>query len=289
MGKKTTLNKIHFFLIGAVSLLLISSIPLFIPPGLTDPEPIGRYLNGAFPALPPSSDPYAVAFDNLTFDSPLTFTLVPNQDRIVIGQRDGKIFWFDDDQNTTVKNPLLDLSSEVGVVWDGGFLGLSIHPQFGTPGKNYFYIYYTTKSTDTTLESPLGFSCGLERFHGNYLHLERFEVDPVALSFVTGSRVTMIKMQMYNTTHRGGGLDFGDDGFLYLSTGDQAAYINAQRISDNLDGGVLRLDVDKDPSKSHAPIRKMPDDAGEADEFSGVEYWICLLYTSDAADDSVYV
>ena len=79
---------------------------------------------------------------------------------------------------------------------------------------------------------------------------------------------------MLNTTHRGGGIEFGNDGYLYLSTGDQAAYINAQNISDNLDGGVLRLDVDQDNSKSHAPIRRMGINAGDSDEFSGIGYGI---------------
>jgi uncharacterized repeat protein (TIGR03806 family) len=43
---------------------------------------------------------------------------------------------------------------------------------------------------------------------------------------------------------------------------------------DNLDGGVLRIDVDMDPTKSHAPTRTMPADEGEADEVTGQLYWI---------------
>ncbi len=74
--------------------------------------------------------------------------------------------------------------------------------------------------------------------------------------------------------HYGGGLDFGDDGFLYLTTGDMASWRRAQDITDNLDGGVLRLDVDKDPAKSHVPVRTKPAHTGEADEITGLEYWI---------------
>ena len=131
-------------LIVVVLSLIISagSLPLLFEPGLTSPEPIGRYLDGAFPAVPPSEDPYEVAFSNLTFDSPLNFNMVPGQNRIVIGQRDGKIFWFANNQSTSSKNLLLDLSNEVGVVWDGGFLGLAIHPEFGSLGNNFFYVYY---------------------------------------------------------------------------------------------------------------------------------------------------
>ncbi|UWX56071.1 PQQ-dependent sugar dehydrogenase [Maribacter litopenaei] len=227
-------------------------------------------------------DPYEVAFPNLTFDSPITFSPVPNQAKIVVGQLDGKVFSIGAANNTTVKQQIIDLSAEVGdrnegQVWDGGFLGLAIHPEFGTtPGKNYFFIYYTTASDNPTLGGPQGFSCNVETFSGNYLILERFEVDPITMNFVANSRVTMINRRMYNTTHRGGGMEFGDDGFLYLSTGDQAAYVNAQELDENLDGGVLRLDVDMiGGGTSHAPIRTLSDPgAGDADEFSGIEYFI---------------
>ncbi|WP_321826982.1 PQQ-dependent sugar dehydrogenase [Maribacter dokdonensis] len=262
--------------------------PIYFGPGLSDPEPIGKFLNGTFSGITSDKKPYVTAYQNLTFNSPINFTTVPSQSRIIVGQRDGKVYWFDDDENTIDKNLLLDLSDEVGVVWDGGFLGLSIHPSFGASGSNYFYIYYTTKSSDTTLNSPLGFSCGLERFHGNYLHLERFEVDPLNMSFISDSRLTMVKMRMYNTTHRGGGMEFGDDGYLYLSTGDQAAYKNAQDISNNLDGGVLRLDVDENIFKSHAPIRKLGIDAGENDEFSGVGYMIPNSNPFNNSDGTVF-
>ena len=86
----------------------------------------------------------------------------------------------------------------------------------------------------------------------------------------------MIKMRLYNSTHRGGGLLFGQDGFLYLTTGEQAQHSTAQSLDTNLDGGVLRLDVNKDASKSHAPVYKLPQDPRDTndDEISGVEYWI---------------
>lgn len=267
--------KTPFILIGILSLLLVGAVPFFIGPGLTDPEPVGRYLNGVFPAIPPSEPPYGIAFPNLRFDSPLTFTTVPDQNKIVLGQRDGKIYWFDNDPNTVNKNVLTDLSNEVGVVWDGGFLGLAIHPDFGTAGSNYFYVFYTTEDSSSNdypdFHTTVG--CDLEEYWGNFLILERFEVNPVTLTLVNGSRNTMLKLRMYGTTHRGGGLQFGNDGFLYLTTGDQTARVKSQDIVYNLDGGVLRLDVDQDPSKSHEPIRKIQD-FGFPEESSGEGYYI---------------
>lgn len=275
-------NYFYFSGIIAFAAVLTGFGPMFFGPGLTNPEPFDLTTDTAFSPTGTATDPYEVAYPNLRFDSPITFSPVPNQAKIVVGQLDGKVFWIGADNNTAVKQEIIDLSAEVGdrnegFVWDGGFLGLAIHPDFGTPGKNFFFIYYTTASAGSNnLGTAQGFSCNVENFSGNYLKLERFEVDPISMNFIANSRVTMINRRMYNTTHRGGGMEFGDDGFLYLSTGDQAAYINAQELDENLDGGVLRLDVDMiGGGVSHAPIRTLSSPgAGDFDEFSGVQYFI---------------
>lgn len=281
-NSKKIKNSLYLSGIIGFAAILTGFGPMFFGPGLTNPEPFDPWTDTAFSPTGTATDPYEVAYPNLTFDSPITFSPVPNQTKIVIGQLDGKVFWIGADNNTTVKEEIIDLSAEVGdrnegQVWDGGFLGLAIHPEFSTtPGKNYFFIYYTTASANPTLGGPQGFSCNVETFSGNYLILERFEVDPVTMDFVANSRVTMINRRMYNTTHRGGGMEFGDDGFLYLSTGDQAAYVNAQELDENLDGGVIRLDVDMiGGGTSHAPIRTLSSPgAGDFDEFSGIQYFI---------------
>lgn len=261
------------------AIMIMGFGPMFLGPGITTPEPFNPFVDTSFTPEGIAVEPYEEAFPNLDFDTPLNFNVVPGQNKIVIGQRDGKVFWFPNDNTTAQKNLVIDLSNEVGVVWDGGFLGLAIHPNFGTTGSNYFYVYYTSKSetNSTELNSPLDFSCGVEAFHENYLLLERYEVNPTTLTVVPNSKLSMFKRQMYNTTHRGGGMEFGDDGFLYLSTGDQATYANAQDIAGNMDGGVLRLDVNQDPTKSSAPIRTLASPgagAGAGDEYSGFGYWI---------------
>ncbi|GGD74282.1 hypothetical protein GCM10011412_09920 [Maribacter cobaltidurans] len=259
---------------------------MFLGPGLTGTEPIGGFLNGNFPDVDLSDEPYEEAYGNVRFDWPLTFTPVPGQSRIVIGQLDGKIYWMDDVANPT-KNLLVDFSAEVGdaipvngvkEVWDGGLLGLELHPNFGTAGNNYVYIYYTTDSGNPAAGVGGGasgtFGCFNDEFHGNYLNLERFELNPTTMAFVANSRVTLMKRRMLNSTHRGGAMEFGNDGYLYVATGEQGRAVSAQDITDNLDGGVLRIDVDMNPSTGHAPIRTMPQDTGETDEITGQFYFI---------------
>ncbi|SIQ78399.1 PKD domain-containing protein [Maribacter ulvicola] len=247
-------------------LIAMSFGPMFLGPGLTTPEPFDVEVNTDFIIAGVGTPAYEEAFPNLQFDSPITFNPVPNDNKIIVGQLNGEIFWIDDSNTAAQENLIVDWSAEVGdrneaAVWDGGFLGLAIHPAFGVdPDKNLIFVYYTTNAANNLLGADQGFTCGRENFSGNYLMLERFRVDPTTMAFVAGSRETMIQRELYNTTHRGGGMTFGQDGYLYLTTGDQASYSSAQDIANNLDGGVLRLDVDMiGGSTSHAPRRLLQD------------------------------
>ena len=292
---KSKSSKISVSLVILTSLFLLAAFPDFSGSGLPAPKTIAPYANNAFPsAIDTELDvTYRVAFPYISFFYPIAFKMVPNHDKIVLGQLNGVIYWFDNDETTSTKNLIIDLSNEVGLVSDGGFLGLTIHPDFDAAvnPKNYFYIYYATKNS-LGQNSPgfgqyTGQGCDYsENEHqGNFLILERLQVDPNTMQIVgdtnnstpttdDDARTILLKNRMYGTTHYGGGLEFGNDGFLYLTTGDQASWQRSQDMINNLDGGVLRLDVNKDPTKSHAPIRTKPADAGEADEISGVEYWI---------------
>ncbi len=264
------------YLALAISFLLMSAIPFFAGSGLDNAKPMGSYLNNNFPASLPQGLPYEPVFPNLSFDSPLTFNELPTGNKIIVGQRDGRIYWFDKTPSVTNKNLVIDLSEKVGVVWDGGFLGLTLHPNYGSPGNNYVYVYYTTEDQNSN-DFPNNYttqSCNSEEYWGNFLILARYEMNPTTLTMQPSSEQVMLKLRMYGTTHRGGGLLFGDDGFLYLTTGDQTAFKKSQDIHNNLDGGVLRFDVDQDSNKSHPPVRTMPDDHGYFDEITGVGYYI---------------
>ncbi|WP_458626525.1 PQQ-dependent sugar dehydrogenase [Winogradskyella sp. PC D3.3] len=279
--------KIKSTIILFSSILLFGAFPYFNNqgPGLQTPGTIAPYANGKFPdeADIGLDVTYRVAYPNLRFNGPIAFKPVPNQNRIMIAQLDGAIFWFDNDETTTIKNPMLDLSGDVGIVHDGGFLGLALHPDFNATvnPKNYIYVYYTSKNSAGQNSPAVGSHTGQgcthsedrNEYQGNKLRLRRFTVDPTDLSIIPNSEIDLLKIRMYGTTHYGGGLDFGNDGFLYLTIGDQASWRRAQDITDNLSGGLLRLDVDKDPTKSHAPIRTKQV-SGNADEVTGIEYWI---------------
>lgn len=281
-------NTFKVSLLIIISFIFFSVFPYLAGSGLalSDVKSIDPYANNVFPADPNFGDPYRIAFPNLFFEAPIKLNTVPNQNTLVVAQLDGRIFSFLNDETTTIKNEIIDISDEVGLVSDGGFLGLAIHPQFNAPTnpKNYFYAYYCTKNSQNQNSPFFGqytsqqCTWGLDNdpYQGNFVILERFEVNPTTMIANENSRTILIKNRMYGTTHYGGGLDFGDDGFLYLSTGDMASWQTSQDFTNNLNGGALRLDVDKDPGKSREANRKMPGDVGFPDEISGEEYWIPL-------------
>lgn len=243
---------------------------LTVTPGLTQPEVIDKFLNGNLPNITPSNGgnvswSVVPAFPNLTFNNPLVITMHPdpNVNVMFVASRQGYIEQFVPAPNVSTKNLFGDFTTETAVVHDGGFLGMAFHPEFGqTPGKNFVFLYYTAKGADGF--GPFGcdaycFSCESDaRWYGSYLRLARYEVNESNGIYTVdkSSEVQMINILQWNATHRGGGLVFGDDGFLYLTIGDQARRTTAQDVIGNFEGGVIRIDVDKKGgSISHAPTK----------------------------------
>ena len=244
-------------------------------------EPIGKFLNGNLPTITPIADnsnaQYRAvnAFPNLTFTDPLVILSHPNQNTLVVSSWDGMIHSFDNNPNTSQKQVFADLRDRVFKARGGGLLGMAFHPNFGS-SNSYVYIYYAAKGNNGE-NQPLSFApytcVDNARFYNTYMRLSRFEVNP-DFTLNKNSELRMINFRLYNNSHRGGGLVFGDDGFLYLTIGDQSRSLTSQDITNNFEGGLIRIDVNQDGSKSHPPRRKLGVNTGESDEYSGVGYYI---------------
>ena len=263
--------------------ILFAHRPSLFSPGIEDLEPMQPFLNGAF-AESAQNQTFEIvpAFSALKFDWALTFAEHPTKDTLFIGQRNGIIFYIDDNEAATVKRTFLNLQDSVGFIAEAGLLGMALHPNFGqanAPGRNYFYLLYSTKDSngDNLPASGTGVFCLDDQYSyfGNYLKLVRYEVIENTVEVNTNvPELVMMKTRMYNGAHRGGTLEFGADGYLYISLGDQGQFTTSQDLATNFDGGILRIDVDMDPSKSHAPLRVHPQDPRGPDEISGVGYFI---------------
>jgi uncharacterized repeat protein (TIGR03806 family) len=234
------------------------------PYGLDSRVPIGAFLNNVLPpaAPAPATGGWTTveAFPNLTFDDPVFLTYEPLTNRLYVCERQGRVWHFVNSPAASTKTLFLDLTAQTQGWDDCGVLGIAFHPEFNLPGstnRNFVYVYYQYSPAPTAGPNrpPQGTP--------GYNRLSRFTVNPA--TGTAGSELVLINQFDEGVWHNGGGIFFGADGFLYLSNGDEGAandsYNNTQKINAGLFSGVIRIDVDQDPSRSH-PIRRQPANGG---------------------------
>jgi uncharacterized repeat protein (TIGR03806 family) len=230
--------------------------------GLDTRSPIGAFLNQKMPpatTVPSGAWTVVNAFPSLTFQDPTCLVPEPGSNRLYVGSREGYIWFFNNDPNTTTKTLFLDLSAQTQGWDDCGLLGFAFHPQFGqagSPNRGYVYVYYQYQVPGNIKGSATSRPPSDTQ---SYNRLSRFTVPDGSSVADPNSELVLINQFDRNLWHDGGGMFFGSDGFLYLSNGDEGnlneVFGNAQRINFALFSGVLRIDVDQNPSRSH-PIRR---------------------------------
>jgi putative heme-binding domain-containing protein len=201
--------------------------------------------------------PYRIvrSFPRLSFKNPLLMQNLPGSQRLFVGEQAGKIYSFPNDQTVSKADLLVDLAAALHS-WDQrgkvkGFdsvYGLAFHPQFAQ--NRYCYICYVLASKSG---EQLADGSRVSRFRVSDTDPPR--VDPasekILLTFLAGG-------------HNGGCLQFGKDGYLYISTGDGAdpnppdRFNTGQDVSDLL-SSILRIDVDhEDKGKAYAIPKDNP-------------------------------
>ena len=246
--------------------------PLFFGPGITTPRSMGAFLNGKFPDRLPSSWEWVNEFSTTGMKSIITVRRVPGTDTFVFGDIQGKLYTFAPDAAKPVATLVGDLAPDYDFVNSRyGLKGIAFHPEYGkaaSPNRRFVYIAYMTRETKR--------------------RLSRFVMDIKANGLNLSSELVMIEQIVPGGSfHNTGELAFGKDGFLYVPFGDghgggfgpyagtpiADTFMNVvQRIDHNLSGGIMRIDVDRDPAKSHKPRKVLPQAFPE--EISGVGYWI---------------
>ncbi|MFY0608277.1 MAG: PQQ-dependent sugar dehydrogenase [Cyclobacteriaceae bacterium] len=142
---------------------------------------------------PPEENRFAkeVFVDNLF--EPTELEVLPNGN-LLFSQRRGAIKLYDFETN---KLSLLD-SIPVHSKYEDGLMGLALDPQFSS--NKWIYLYYAPPG-----EVPVHF-------------LSRFDYSSKGLS--NEKIVLKVDVQRDECCHTGGSVEFGSDGLLYLSTGD---------------------------------------------------------------------
>ena len=128
--------------------------------------------------------------------------------------------------------PYLDISSLIVSGGETGLLGLAFHPSFSTNGC--FYVNYTTTRLTGSLQTVIA----------------EYRAAPASANTVSAAtEQRLFTVDQPEANHNGGGLAFGNDGFLYIGlgdgggAGDQHGTIgNAQDLTTRL-GKMLRISV----------------------------------------------
>lgn len=239
---------LRYSLLGLL-VLLTAFTPMFFSSGLNNAEAIGTYLDGAFPAKLTSSVELEEPFTNASMTNLLAITAEPSSTRMHFVNRDGIFYAVSKDGDGSDQVTFMDISGRVWTGQDSGVLGMAFHPDFnkaGDPNRNYFYVYYVT-----------------EHSGDEHIRLSRFtRVEGTNLADQS-TEVILIEQKLGPTLHRGGGLLFGNDGFLYLAIGDLGYDTQAQNITDRLAGGVIRIDVDKQGGSISHAVRRTLQSVGE--------------------------
>lgn len=228
----------------------------FAPPGIDTPQPIAPYLNGVFPTKMPggSNGNWAVeiAYPNLTFTDPLAMLDIPDQSGFYIVGKPGFIWKISDDPNVDEKELVLDISNMVDTDGDAGLINAILHPEFGqanSTNKDYLYLIYRYHP-DGNISACEGSA---------FLRLSRFTKKQNSPLFDPDSELVLVQHFDPHCWHMGGGMFFDDQGFLNFFFGDAGGasdeFETTQQIDKTFFGGLLRIDVDKKPERSH-PIRR---------------------------------
>jgi glucose/arabinose dehydrogenase len=167
---------------------------------------------------------------------------VDGSGRLFIVNQSGIIRIFDLNTNTLLPTEFLNITGPVLFGGERGLLGLAFHPDFQNNG--YFYVDY--------IDDPSGDT-----------HISRFTAaDPASNATVDpATELLLLTIDQPSgasfTNHKGGDLNFGPDGYLYIAVGDGGSGGDpgnrAQNPQDLL-GKILRIDVDNPGSGNNYGI-----------------------------------
>ena len=191
--------------VAAIVVAIVFSALVLTSP--TDPIPL------PIPNSNSESDFVTILAENL--DKPRAIAV--SNDRIFVTEKDGTIKVIQN--NTLLDSPLATLRG--ADVFDGGLLGIALHPNFST--NHYMYVFLTYEEDDNLWNKIL-------RITESENKLQNAET---ILDKIPGSSFT-----------NGGFMKFGPDEKLYVGTGTVSDASHLPQDLDSLSGKILRLNDD---------------------------------------------
>ncbi len=167
-------------------------------------------------------------YANVQMKRPVWLCEIPDgSKRIVVVEQAGRVLIMPKDRQGSQTNVFFDITDRKPFDKnEEGLLGLAFHPKYKKNGK--FYVFYSQQEPKRSVVSEF-----------------RVSKNPDIADLST-ERILM-QWERPNWNHDGGQIDFGPDGYLYISTGDGGGkndqYGNSQK-PDTLLAKMLRIDVD---------------------------------------------
>ncbi len=144
-------------------------------------------------------------------------------------RQSGVVVRFPNQASANALTTVLDIEDRVDFNdSETGLLGIAFHPQFAS--NRYVYFYYMGRNQSNGLESRIA----------RYQFSMNGSIDK-------NSELILLRFDQPFSNHNGGQLAFGNDGFLYISSGDGGSGGDPQQNGqnkNNLLGKILRIDVD---------------------------------------------
>ncbi len=189
--------------------------------------------------------PYTVErlFPKLHFNNPVDLALLPGSDRLLVLEQGGKLFSFPVRAEVEQVDPVFDFRSH-HQPFDSAYT-FAFHPRFAE--NRFVFVCYVEPGGRT-----------------NGTHISRFTLS-ASTPPVIDPRSERVIIRWVSGGHNGCTLAFGNDGMLYISTGDaddpdppDGKRKTGQDISDLL-SSILRIDVDRaDGTNSYSIPRDNP-------------------------------
>ena len=202
----------------------------------------------------PTSGPPALALETVAggLDSPLDVAIRPGDpSSLLVAEQDGRLRVVRD--GSALPEPFLDIVDRVTAGGEQGLLGVAVHPD---PADGRVFVYYTDRDERQVVSS---FATSPD--------------DPDRADPASERRILVMEDRFGN--HNGGGLAFGPDGFLYISTGDGGGAgdpLGSGRSLDTLLAKILRVDIDV-PADAESPYGIPEDNPWLAREGARPELW----------------
>jgi glucose/arabinose dehydrogenase len=172
--------------------------------------------------------------------SPTALAFTPDG-RMLITAQPGQLYVY---QNGTLRTtPALDLAARLCTNSERGLLGVAVDPAFAS--NHFIYVYYTYRKSGV---------CDINTANSPVNRVARFVLPDTNVVDLASEVVLVDNILSPNGNHNAGDLNFGKDGYLYISIGDGGCdYADKTKCAGNNDaardqhvllGKILRITRD---------------------------------------------